>query len=201
MLHGGYAIEDLANKSDYLELCYLLLNGELPNASQKADFVSHVTNHTMVHDQFTQFFRGFRRDAHPMAIMTGVVGAMSAFYHDHLDVNSSEDRMVSTIRLVAKIPTLAMAYKYSIGQPFVYPRNDLSLRRQLFIHGFSVCGGLCGQSCSGNARWIRSLSSTRIMSKMHLHRPSASQAPQALTPLPASPQALPPSGASTWRRE
>ena len=139
LLHGGYSIEDLAGKSDYLETCYLLLNGELPNAAQKEDFVNRVTRHTMVHDQFSNFFRGFRRDAHPMSIMMGVVGALSAFYHDHLDVNSPEDREISAIRLVAKIPTLAaMAYKYSIGQPFVYPRNDLSYAGNFLSMCFSV---------------------------------------------------------------
>ena len=120
LMHGGYRIEELAAKSDYMEVCYLLLNGELPNAAQKEKFVSTITNHTMLHDQFTQFFRGFRRDAHPMAIMVGCVGALSAFYHDHMDVNSAEDRMISAHRLIAKMPTLAaMAYKYSVGQPFM----------------------------------------------------------------------------------
>ena len=139
LLHGGYSIEDLAEQSDYLEVSYLLLHGELPTPAQKEDFVSRVTNHTMVHDQFSQFFRGFRRDAHPMAIMMGVVGALSAFYHDHLDVNSSEDRMISAIRLVAKMPTLAaMAYKYSIGQPFMYPRNDLSYAGNFLQMAFAV---------------------------------------------------------------
>ena len=139
LLHGGYSIEDLASKSDFLEVCYLLLNGELPNAAEKADFADRVTRHTMIHDQLANLFRGFRRDAHPMAVMTGVVGALSAFYHDHLDVNSPNDRMISAVRLIAKIPTLAaMAYKYSVGQPFVYPRNDLSYAGNFLSMTFSV---------------------------------------------------------------
>ena len=139
LLHGGYSIEDLASKSTFLEVCYLLLNGELPNAAQREDFVDRVTRHTMIHDQLFQLFRGFRRDAHPMAVMTGVVGALSAFYHDHLDVNSPEDRMISAIRLIAKTPTIAaMAYKFSVGQPFVYPRNNLSYAGNFLSMTFSV---------------------------------------------------------------
>ncbi|SIQ09844.1 citrate synthase [Marinobacterium stanieri] len=127
LLHGGYPIEQLAEKSDYLEVCYLLLNGELPNAEEKAKFVNTISNHTMVHEQLSQFFKGFRRDAHPMAIMCGVVGALSAFYHDSLDINDPHHREVCAYRLIAKMPTLAaMCYKYSIGQPFMYPQNNLS---------------------------------------------------------------------------
>jgi citrate synthase len=112
---------------DFLETCYLLLHGELPNPTQKTEFVSTVTNHTMVHEQMQFFFRGFRRDAHPMSVLVGTVGALASFYHDSLDINDPKHRDVSAIRLVAKMPTLvAMAYKYSVGQPFVYPRNDLS---------------------------------------------------------------------------
>ncbi|MFP5429519.1 MAG: citrate synthase [Gammaproteobacteria bacterium] len=134
LLHRGYPIEQLAEKSDYLETCYLLLNGELPNAAQKADFVSRVTNHTMVHEQLQFFYRGFRRDAHPMAVMCGVVGALSAFYHDNLDINNPEHRRIAAIRLIAKMPTIAaMSYKYNAGQPFVYPRNDLSYAEN-FLH-------------------------------------------------------------------
>jgi citrate synthase len=126
LLHRGYPIEQLAEKSDYLEVCYLLLNGELPNAQQKQQFVDIVMKHTMVHEQITYFFRGFRRDAHPMAIMVACVGALSAFYHDSLDINDPHHREVCAFRLIAKMPTLAaMCYKYSIGQPFMYPRNDL----------------------------------------------------------------------------
>ncbi len=127
LLHRGYPIEQLANQSNFLEMCFLLLYGELPNAAQLEDFVSRVTRHTMVHEQMHNFFRGFRRDAHPMATMVGVVGAMSAFYHDSLDINDEWQREVAAIRMIAKLPTIAaMAYKYSVGQPFVYPKNSLS---------------------------------------------------------------------------
>ncbi|MET3999520.1 citrate synthase [Marinobacterium sp. MBR-109] len=127
LLHRGYPIEQLAEKSDYLEVCYLLLNGELPTAEEKEKFVNTISNHTMVHEQLSQFFKGFRRDAHPMAIMCGVVGALSAFYHDSLDINNPHHREVCAYRLIAKMPTLAaMCYKYSIGQPFMYPQNELS---------------------------------------------------------------------------
>jgi len=127
LLYRGYPIEQLAVNCDFLETCYLLLNGELPNVGQKKEFVSTVTNHTMVHEQMQFFFRGFRRDAHPMSVLVGTVGALASFYHDSLDINDARHREVSAIRLIAKMPTLvAMAYKYSVGQPFVYPRNDLS---------------------------------------------------------------------------
>ncbi|RAU17671.1 citrate (Si)-synthase [Nitrincola tibetensis] len=125
LLHRGYPIEQLAEKSDYLEVCYLLLNGELPTEQQKTVFTNTISNHTMVHEQLSAFFKGFRRDAHPMAIMCGVVGALSAFYHDSLDINNAHHREVCAYRLIAKMPTLAaMCYKYSIGQPFMHPRND-----------------------------------------------------------------------------
>ena len=127
LLHRGYPIEQLAEQANFLETCYLLLHGELPNAEQKADFDATITNHTMVHEQLRNFFNGFRRDAHPMAIMIGVVGALSAFYHDSLDISDERHREISAHRLIAKMPTLAaMSYKYSTGQPFMYPRNDLS---------------------------------------------------------------------------
>jgi citrate synthase len=127
LLHRGYPIDQLAEKASFLEVCYLLLHGELPNATQKADFDRTITLHTMVHEQLRVFFNGFRRDAHPMAIMTGVVGALSAFYHDSLDINDARHREISAHRLIAKMPTLAaMSYKYSLGQPFMYPRNDLN---------------------------------------------------------------------------
>ena len=127
LLYRGYPIEQLAQHCDYLEICYLLLNGELPNEEQRRDFDYRVTHHTMVHEQMTRFFQGFRRDAHPMAVLVGCVGALSAFYHDSLDINDPEHRFESAIRLIAKMPTLtAMAYKYNTGQPFMYPRNDLS---------------------------------------------------------------------------
>jgi citrate synthase len=127
LLYRGYPIEQLAVNCDFLETCYLLLNGELPKADQKKTFVDTVTRHTMVHEQMQFFFRGFRRDAHPMSVLVGTVGALASFYHDSLDINDPHHREVSAIRLIAKMPTLvAMAYKYSVGAPFVYPRNDLS---------------------------------------------------------------------------
>src|ERR1700741_492384 len=127
LLYRGYPIEQLAVNCDFLETCYLLLNGELPNAADKLKFTDTVTNHTMVHEQMQFFFRGFRRDAHPMSVLVGTVGALASFYHDSLDINDPHHREVSAIRLIAKMPTLvAMSYKYSIGQPFIYPRNDLS---------------------------------------------------------------------------
>jgi citrate synthase len=126
LLYRGYPIEQLAEHGDFLETCYLLLYGELPTASQKADFDYRVTRHTMVHDQVNRFFQGFRRDAHPMAIMVASVGALSAFYHDSTDISDPTQRMIASMRLIAKMPTLAaMAYKYSIGQPFIYPQNHL----------------------------------------------------------------------------
>jgi len=134
LLHRGYPIEQLAEKSDYLETCFLLLHGELPTAEEKLEFVTTIKNHTMVHEQLSHFFNGFRRDAHPMAVMCGVVGALSAFYHDSLDIHDEKHRVISAHRLIAKMPTLAaMVYKYSIGQPFVYPRNNLSYSEN-FLH-------------------------------------------------------------------
>jgi len=134
LLHRGYPIDQLAEQSDYLETCFLLLHGELPTAEEKETFVSTIKNHTMVHEQLSHFFNGFRRDAHPMAIMCGVVGALSAFYHDSTDITNESHRMISAHRLIAKMPTLAaMVYKYSIGQPFMYPRNDLSYSEN-FLH-------------------------------------------------------------------
>ncbi len=134
LLYRGYPIEQLAVNADFMESCYLLLNGELPNAAEKAKFVDTVTKHTMVHEQMQFFFRGFRRDAHPMSILVGTVGALASFYHDSLDINDPRHREVSAIRLIAKMPTLvAMTYKYSIGQPFTYPRNDLSYSAN-FMH-------------------------------------------------------------------
>ena len=134
LLYRGYPIEQLAEKKDYLDVCYLLLNSELPNATEKKQFVSLINNHTMVHQQMYQFLNGFRRDAHPMAIMVGIVGALSAFYHDSMDLNNEADRYTSAIRLIAKIPTLAaMTYKYSIGLPYMYPQNKMSYSEN-FLH-------------------------------------------------------------------
>ncbi|MEM0946566.1 MAG: citrate synthase [Pseudomonadota bacterium] len=139
LLHRGYPIDQLAEKSHYLEVCYLLLYGELPTAEQLEDFENRVTMHTMLHEQMQNFFRGFRRDAHPMAIMVGVVGAMSAFYPDSTDIHDPWQREVASIRLIAKMPTIAAwAYKYSIGQPFVYPRNDLDYASNFLRMCFAV---------------------------------------------------------------
>jgi citrate synthase len=139
LLHRGYPIDQLAEKSHFLEVCYLLLYGELPTATQLEDFENRVTMHTMLHEQMVYFFRGFRRDAHPMATMVGVVGAMSAFYHDSTDISDPWQREVATIRLIAKMPTIAAwAYKYSIGQPFVYPMNSLDYASNFLRMCFAV---------------------------------------------------------------
>ncbi len=139
LLHRGYPIDQLSAKSHYLEVCYLLLYGDLPNAAELEDFEDRVTHHTMVHEQMMNFFKGFRRDAHPMAIMTGVIGAMSAFYHDSLDINDPDQREVASIRMIAKMPTIAaMAFQYANGRPFVYPRNDLDYASNFLRMCFSV---------------------------------------------------------------
>ncbi len=134
LLYRGYPIEQLAAKSSFLEVCYLLLKGELPNKTQLEEFTQDIVHHTMVHEQMRNFFNGFRRDAHPMAVMVGVVGALSAFYHDTLDIKNPEHRTISALRLIAKMPTIAaMCYKYSIGQPFMQPQNKLSYAGN-FLH-------------------------------------------------------------------
>jgi citrate synthase len=139
LLYRGYPIEQLAEHCDFLETCYLLLNGELPNRKQRDEFDHIVTHHTMVHEQLARLYQGFRRDAHPMAVMVGVVGALSAFYHDALDISNPHHRTISAFRLIAKMPTIvAMSYKYSIGQPFVYPRNDLSYTANFMRMMFGV---------------------------------------------------------------
>src|SRR6266581_4851120 len=139
LLYRGYPIEQLAQHCDFLEVCYLLLNGELPNRKQKNEFVGIVTHHTMVHEQLARLYQGFRRDAHPMAVMVGVVGALSAFYHDALDINNPQHRIISAFRLIAKMPTIvSMSYKYSIGQPFMYPKNDLSYTANFMRMMFAV---------------------------------------------------------------
>ncbi|OPB31520.1 citrate synthase [Bartonella sp. AR 15-3] len=139
LLYRGYSIDQLAEKGDFLESCYLLLYGELPTKQEKIDFDQRIMQHTMVHEQFARFFHGFRRDSHPMAVMVACLGAMSAFYHDSIDITDSQQRMIASIRLISKVPTLAaMAYKYSIGQPFVYPRNDLSYAANFLHMCFSV---------------------------------------------------------------
>jgi citrate synthase len=139
LLYRGYPIEQLAQHSNFIEVCHLLLNGELPNKAAYETFRNTITRHTMVHEQMTRFFTGFRRDAHPMAVMCGSVGALSAFYHDSTDINDQYQRIVASHRLVAKMPTLAaMAYKYSIGQPFIYPRNDLDYTSNFLQMCFAV---------------------------------------------------------------
>jgi citrate synthase len=139
LLHRGYPIDELAEQSSFLEVCYLLLHGDLPNAGEFAEFEKNITYHTMLHEQFDRFFNGFRRDAHPMAIMVGAVGALSAFYHDSTNINDPEQRMISAHRMIAKIPTIASrAFKYFRGQPFVYPRNDLSYAENFLRMCFSV---------------------------------------------------------------
>ena len=139
LLYRGYPIEELSEQSNFLEICYLLLHGELPNKAQSEEFENTITNHTMVHEQMTRFFTGFRRDAHPMAIMVGTVGALSAFYHDSTDISDPKQRMIASHRMIAKMPTIAaMAYKYSIGQPFIYPRNDLDYSSNFLQMCFAV---------------------------------------------------------------
>jgi citrate synthase len=139
LLHRGYPIDQLAEHADFLEVCYLLLYGDLPTKAQKEDFDTRVTRHTMVHEQLQFLFRGFRRDAHPMAVMVGVVGALSAFYHDSTDISDPYQRMVASIRMIAKLPTIAaMAYKYYIGQPFIYPKNELDIASNFLRMCFAV---------------------------------------------------------------
>ncbi len=139
LLYRGYPIEQLAEHSDFIEVCYLLLHGELPSADRLKSFRSQITRHTMVHEQISQFFRGFRRDAHPMAVMCGVVGALSAFYHDSTDINDPQQRTIASHRMIAKMPTIAaMAYKYSVGQPFIYPRNELNYSENFLRMCFAV---------------------------------------------------------------
>ncbi|MGE5152033.1 MAG: citrate synthase [Rhodospirillaceae bacterium] len=139
LLHRGYPIDQLAERSNFLEVCYLLLHGELPNAAEYAEFEHNITYHTMLHDQFDRFFFGFRRDAHPMAIMVGAVGALSAFYHDSTNIDDPQQRMISAHRMIAKMPTIAArAFKYSMGQPFVHPRNDISFAENFLRMCFSV---------------------------------------------------------------
>ena len=139
LLYRGYPIDQLAEKGDFLETCYLLLYGHLPTPAEKADFDTRVTRHTMVHEQMSKFYTGYRRDSHPMAVMVGIVGALSAFYHDSTDISDPHQRMVASLRMIAKMPTMAaMAYKYTIGQPFVYPRNDLGYAGNFLHMCFSV---------------------------------------------------------------
>ena len=139
LLYRGYPIDQLAENTNFLAVCYLLLHGELPTNGEFINFRRTITNHTMVHEQMTRFFTGYRRDAHPMAVMVGTVGALSAFYHDSTDINDPRQREIATHRMIAKMPTIAaMAYKYSIGQPFIYPRNDLDYTSNFLQMCFAV---------------------------------------------------------------
>ncbi len=169
LLYRGYPIEQLAEHGDFLETCYLMLFGTLPTEAQKIDFDYRVTRHTMVHDQMNRFFTGFRRDAHPMAVMVASVGALSAFYHDSTDITDENQRMIASIRMIAKMPTLAaMAYKYSIGQPFVYPKNDLDYTRTS-----------CGCATRFRARSTRSTrSSPRPWTRSSSCTPTTSRTPR-----------------------
>ncbi|MDP2619839.1 MAG: citrate synthase [Hyphomicrobiales bacterium] len=171
LLHRGYPIDQLAEKSSFLEVCNLLLNGELPTADQFAVFDHNITYHTMLHAQYDRFFEGFRRDAHPMAIMVGVIGAMSAFYHDSTDITDPEQRRVASLRLIAKVPTIAaMAYKYSTGQPFIYPRNDLNYAAN-FLH---MCFAVPCEDYKVNAVQARALERIFILHADHEQNASTS---------------------------
>lgn len=171
LLYRGYPIEQLAEKCDFLEVCYLLLNGELPNGAQMRDFVTTVSQHVMVHEQLTRFYSGFRRDAHPMAVLVGVVGALSAFYHDVIDINSPEDRYISAIRLIAKMPNIvAMCHKYSIGMPFIYPKRKLG-----YVENFMrmMMGDPCDEYIA-NPVLIRALDRILILHADHEQNASTS---------------------------
>jgi citrate synthase len=171
LLYRGYPIEDLAEHGDFLETCYLLLYGELPTAAQKADFDDRVTHHTMVHEQMSRFFQGFRRDAHPMAVMVGSVGALSAFYHDSTDITDPQQRMIASIRMIAKMPTLAaMAYKYSVGQPFMYPKNSLDYATN-FLH---MCFGVPCEDYTPNPVLARAMDRIFILHADHEQNASTS---------------------------
>ena len=189
LLYRGYPIEQLAEKSHFLEVAYLLLYGELPTAAQLEDFESRVTNHTMLHEQMAYFFRGFRRDAHPMAVVCGIMGAMSAFYHDSTDITDAWQREVATIRMIAKMPTIvAWAYKYSVGQPFVYPKNSLDYASNFLNMCFSVPGDrLRRRSDPRRTRWTGSSRCTPTTSRTPRPRRCGSPPPRAPTPSPASP--------------
>ena len=171
LLYRGYPIEQLAEKGNYLETCYLLLNGELPNKREFEEFDSIITNHTMVHEQLNRFFGGFRPDAHPMAIMCGVVGALSAFYHDSTDVNDPEQRKIACFRLIAKMPTLAaMAYKHSLGQPAIYPKNDLSYASNFL----NMCFGVPTEDKGVNETMSRAMDKILILHADHEQNASTS---------------------------
>src|SRR5258707_3479392 len=169
--YRGYPIEQLAEKGDFLETCYLLLYGELPTKAQKEDFDNRVIHHTMVHEQMARFYQGFPRDAHPMAIMVAAVGALAAFYHDSTDINDPTQRMIASMRMIAKIPTLAaMAYKYTIGQPFIYPKNSLSFAEN-FLH---MCFAWPCQANTINPVLANALDKIFILHADHEQNPSTS---------------------------
>ena len=171
LMYRGYPIEQLAEHGDFLETCYLLLYAELPTPTQKSDFDYRVTRHTMVHEQMSRFFQGFRRDAHPMAVMTGCVGALSAFYHDSTDIADPHQRMVASIRMIAKVPTLAaMAYKYSVGQPFVYPKNELDMASN-FLH---MCFAVPAEEYKPNPVLARAMDRIFILHADHEQNASTS---------------------------
>ena len=171
LLYRGYPIQDLAEHGDFLETCYLLLYGELPNAGQKAEFDYRVTRHTMVHEQMSRFFNGFRRDAHPMSVMVACVGALAAFYHDSIDINDPMQREIASIRMIAKIPTIAaMAFKYSIGQPFVYPKNDLDYAGNFL----RMCFAVPAEEYKGNQVLARALDRIFILHADHEQNASTS---------------------------
>ncbi len=171
LLYRGYPIEQLAEQGDFLETCYLLLYGELPTLAEKNDFVHRITYHTMVHEQMARFLPGFRRDAHPMAVMVGMVGALSAFYHDSTDISDPHQRMVASLRMVSKMPTLAaMAYKYHIGQPFMYPRNDLDYAGN-FLH---MCFGVPCEPYKVNPVLARAMDRIFILHADHEQNASTS---------------------------
>jgi citrate synthase len=171
LLYRGYPIEQLAEKKDFLDVSYLLLNGELPNVEEKKKFVDLINNHTMVHQQMYQFLNGFRRDAHPMAIMVGIVGALSAFYHDSMDLNNEHDRFISAIRLVAKMPTLAaMSYKYSTGMPYMYPQNKMSYAEN-FLH---MMFGVPSEDATPDPVLVRAMDTIFILHADHEQNASTS---------------------------
>jgi len=171
LLYRGYPIEQLAEEGDFLETCYLLLYGELPQPTQKRDFEHRITRHTMVHEQMARFFQGFRRDAHPMAVMVASVGALSAFYHDSTDISDPTQRMVASMRLIAKMPTLAaMAYKYNIGQPFIYPKNELDYASN-FLH---MCGAVPTEDYKINPIFSKALDRIFILHADHEQNASTS---------------------------
>ena len=196
LLYRGYPIDELAEHGDFLETCYLLLYGELPTAAQKAEFDYRVSRHTMVHEQMSRFFNGFRRDAHPMAVMVACVGALAAFYHDSIDINDPRQREIASVRMIAKMPTLAaMAYKYSIGQPFMYPKNDLGYSANFLRMCFGVPCEDYRSIPSWRARSTASSSCTPTTSRTPRPRRCASPARPAPIRSPASPPASPACGA------